>query len=84
LRGIRFRRQVALPLNYKGILLDCSYRLDVIVEQQIVVELKSVDALDGIHLAQLLTYLKLSNHTVGLLINFNVPLLKQGIRRVSL
>ena len=81
LRGIKFRRQVDMPVRYKGILLDCGYRIDLIVEERVVVELKSVDKLLPIHDAQLLTYLKLSGYRVGLLINFNVPLLVDGIVR---
>ena len=81
LRDIRFVRQYAVPVKYKGVKLDCSYRLDVLVENKVVVELKSVEKLLPIHDAQLLSYLKLTNRTVGLLINFNVPILKQGIRR---
>jgi GxxExxY protein len=81
LRRLAFKRQVALPIRYKGVLLDCGYRLDLLVANQVVVELKSVDKVDGIHEAQLLTYLRLSKCKVGLLINFNVPLLKNGIVR---
>jgi GxxExxY protein len=82
LRGIRFERQLALPITYKGEQLDCGYRMDVVVEQSVIVEIKAVDALQPIHEAQVLTYLRLSGHTVGLLINFNVPLLRNGIRRM--
>jgi GxxExxY protein len=81
LRGLAFQRQVVLPVAYKGVQLDCGYRLDLLVADQVVVELKSVDRLDDIHAAQLLTYLRLSRRKVGLLINFNVPLLRQGILR---
>ena len=80
LRGIDFERQKSLPLSYKGIELDCCYRIDVIVGD-VVVEVKSVEKLLPIHDAQLLTYLKLSGRQVGLLINFNVPVLTDGIRR---
>lgn len=83
LRGIPFRRQVPVPLQYKGISLDCSYQLDVLVDERIIVELKAVERLSSLHVAQLLTYLKLTGHRVGLLINFNVPLLKQGVRRLT-
>lgn len=81
LRHVKVRRQVALPVEYKGLHLDCSYRLDMVVENRIVVELKCADALLPIHEAQLLTYLRLSGHRIGLLINFHVPVLKQGIVR---
>jgi len=84
LRGVPFRRQVALPLSYKGVSLDCSYRLDVVVAERMIVEVKAVERLNGLHMAQLLTYLKLTRCKVGLLINFNVPLLKHGLRRLTL
>ncbi len=80
--GLRFERQVHLPLIYKGIKLECGHKLDLVVEDSIVVELKSIDELTPLHLAQLLTYLKTSNKTVGLLINFNVQFLKNGLKRV--
>jgi len=82
LAGLGFERQRPLPVAYKGVQLDCGYRLDVVVENKLVVELKSVDMLAPIHEAQLLTYLKLSGLTVGLLINFNVPVLRRGIKRI--
>ncbi|WP_322820775.1 GxxExxY protein [Chloroflexus sp.] len=81
LRGIPFERQKMLFVEYKGIQLDCSYRLDLLVAQRIVVEIKSVEAIQPIHEAQLSTYLKLGGWRLGLLINFNVPVLKNGIRR---
>ena len=81
LRGIKWEREKALPILYKGAQLDCGYRLDFLVEDKVVVELKAVEQLLPIHEAQLLTYLKISGCKVGLLINFNVPLLKQGIKR---
>jgi GxxExxY protein len=81
LRGIAFTIQETLPVNYKGMKLDCGYRLDLVVEKAVVVELKSVQALEPIHEAQLLTYLKLGGWHVGLLLNFNVALLKDGIKR---
>ena len=81
LRGLSFRCQVDLPLSYKGIKLDCGYRIDLIVGDEIVVELKAVEKILPIHEAQLLTYMKLAAKPVGLLINFNVPLLTQGIVR---
>ena len=69
-------------MSYKGVSLDCGYRLDIVVENGIILELKSVERLEGIHIAQLLTYLKLSGLRVGYLINFNVGMLKNGIKRV--
>ena len=81
LRGIRFGRQVALPLEYKGVRVECGYRIDVIVNDEVVVEIKSVEAIHPVFEAQLLTYLKLAGKHVGLLINFNVPVLKDGIIR---
>jgi GxxExxY protein len=82
LRGIEFKRQVPLPLNYKGLKLDCGYRLDLLVEDKIIVELKTVEAIAPIHEAQILTYLKLKGIHLGLIINFNVRLLVEGIRRL--
>ena len=81
LNHMQFARQQKLPLVYKGIHLDCGYRIDLFVEQCVVVELKTIDKLSSIHDAQLLTYMKLTESSVGLLINFNVPVLKNGIRR---
>jgi GxxExxY protein len=78
----KFERQKPLPVHYKGVNLDCGYRLDLVVEQKVIVELKAVENLLPIHEAQLLTYLKLSGLTLGLLINFNVAMLKQGIKRI--
>jgi GxxExxY protein len=80
-RGVNFRRQVELPMNYKGRVLDCGYTMDLVVEGAVVVELKSVEKIAAIHEAQLLTYLRLSRHKVGLLINFNVSVLVKGIVR---
>ena len=82
LNKISFERQKSLPVIYKGVHLDCGYRLDILVEKLIIVELKTVEHIEPIHEAQLLTYLKLSGLWLGLLINFNVPILKQGIRRI--
>jgi GxxExxY protein len=83
LRGQTFQRQVALPVPYKGLKLDCGYKIDVVVDNAVILELKCVEKILPIHEAQLLTYLKLSGKHVGLLINFNVPLLTQGlVRRV--
>ncbi len=81
LRGLSFERQRPLPVEYKGIKLECGYRLDVLVENTVVVEIKAVSAIEPIHEAQLLTYLRIGGWRVGLLINFNVPVLKNGIRR---
>ncbi len=83
-RGIVVKKQVPVPLVYKNIKLDCGYRLDLLVENKIVLELKSVDAINEIYLAQLATYLKFSGCRLGLLINFNVKSLKTGIRRIIL
>lgn len=82
LKKIKFERQKKLPVTYKGIHLDCGYRLDILIENIVIVELKTVEHFEPIHEAQLLTYLKLSGLWLGLLINFNVPVLKDGIRRI--
>jgi GxxExxY protein len=79
---VRYSRQVSLPVTYKGLILDCGYRLDLLVEDCVVVEIKAVDGLLPVHEAQVLTYLKLGNWQVGLLINFNTPVLKNGIKRI--
>ena len=84
LRTLSYERQRPLPLNYKGHQLDCGYRLDLLVEDKVVVEVKTVESIKRIHKAQLITYLKLGGWRLGLLINFNVPVLKEGIRRVVL
>ncbi len=81
-RGIKYERQKLLPVAYKGTKLDCGYRLDVVVNDLVVLELKAVDQIQPIHSAQLLTYLKLSNLKLGILINFNVTALKNGIKRI--
>ncbi len=81
LRGIPFERQRPLPIEYKGIKLDCGYRLDLLVSSAVVVEVKAVAILHGIHEAQLLSYLKLGGWKIGLLLSFNVPVLRDGIRR---
>ncbi|MGI8600863.1 MAG: GxxExxY protein [Chitinophagaceae bacterium] len=83
-REVDVKFQVPVPLIYKGIKLDCGYRLDLIIENKLIVEVKSVEALTDIHMAQMLTYLRLSNCRLGLLLNFNVILLKSGIKRVAL
>ncbi|ALS96906.1 GxxExxY protein [Lacimicrobium alkaliphilum] len=82
--GIRFRLQHPQPVDYKGFRLDCGYRVDVFVESTLILELKSVDEIKGIHEAQLLTYMKLAGASTGLLINFNVTRLKNGIKRFVL
>ena len=84
LRRLNFERQKPIPLVYKEAKLDCGYRLDLLVEGRIVVELKSIDSLGPIHEAIILTYLKLSGHKLGLLINFNASLLKDGMRRFKM
>jgi GxxExxY protein len=81
LRGLDFKRQVDLPLIYKGLSLDCGYRIDLVVQDEVILELKSVEKLLPVQQAQLLTYMRLARKKVGLLINFNVPLLTQGIIR---
>ncbi|MFN2475129.1 MAG: GxxExxY protein [Chthoniobacterales bacterium] len=81
LQQIAFEQQKPLPVIYKGVTIDCGYRLDFLVEDKVIIELKAVEALHDVHDAQLLTYLKLSGCKVGLLINFNVAVLKSGIRR---
>jgi GxxExxY protein len=80
--GIKFERQKPLPVFYKNVKLDCDYRLDLVIDGKLTVELKAVDELLPIHEAQLLTYLKLSGSPCGLLVNFNVPVLKQGLKRI--
>ena len=80
-RGIPFERQIELPVYYKGHAVDCSYRIDLLVAREVVLEIKAVETLLPIHEAQLLTYLKLGGWRLGLLINFNVEVLKLGIRR---
>ena len=82
--GISFQLQHPQPVQYKDIRLDCGYRIDILVENELIVELKSVDEIKGIHQAQLLTYMKLWGVKIGLLINFNVTKLKDGIKRFVL
>ena len=82
--GLRFERQKPLPVKYENVKLDCGYRLDLVVEETVIIELKCVEAFLPIHEAQLLTYLKLSSLDLGLLINFNVPVLREGLKRVVL
>lgn len=82
--GLSFERQKPVPIVYKEIKLECGYRLDILVENEIIIEIKSVDSISPLHQAQVLTYLKFSNKRLGLLLNFNVKMLKDGIRRFIL
>lgn len=84
LAGIVHRRQVALPISYKGLLIDSAYRIDLLIQDSLIVEIKSVDALCPVHSAQLLTYMKLAEIPTGLLINFNVSRLIDGVKRFKL
>ena len=84
LAGLFYTAQELLPVNYKGVVLDCGYRLDLVVENKLIVELKSVEKLQKIHEAQILTYMKLTGLSTGLLINFNEIVLKNGIKRFVL
>lgn len=84
LRRLKVESQKPLPVFYKDVMLDCGYRLDLVVEDQVIVEIKSVVSFAGIHEAQLLSYLKLSSCKIGLLINFNMKILKDGIRRFKI
>lgn len=79
--GLRIEQQKALPIVYKDIKLDCGYRIDILVENTVILELKSVDEFNPVHEAQILTYLKFSEKKIGLLINFNVTLLKNGLKK---
>ncbi len=81
--GLNVQKEKAMPLIFEEVKLDCGYRIDLLVENKVVIEIKSVDALNDIHLAQTLTYLKLGDYKLGLLMNFNVVRLKDGIRRVA-
>ena len=81
-RDISFKRQQHLPVIYKDVKLDCNYRIDLIVEDLVVLELKAVERMEPLFEAQLITYLKLSNLWLGLLLNFNVPVMKDGIKRI--
>jgi len=81
--GLSAEKQKPLPLIYEEVKLDVGYRIDIIVENKLIIEIKSVEALNDVHFAQLLTYLKLTNCKLGLLINFNVSLIKNGVRRVA-
>jgi len=80
--GLLVEKQKPLPLIYKEVKLECGYRIDLMIEGKVIVEVKAIDALNDIHMAQILTYLKLSKIKLGLLMNFNVTLLKSGIKRV--
>lgn len=82
-RKLKVVRQKALPVIYKEVKLDCGYRIDLFVEDEVIVELKAIESLEPIHTAQILSYLKLSDCRIGLLINFNVKLLKNGIKRIA-
>ncbi len=82
--GFDVKREVAMPLVYKNITMDCGYRIDLLIEKKLIIEVKSVEALNDVYIAQVLTYLKLSGCRLGLLINFNVALLKNGIKRLIL
>jgi GxxExxY protein len=82
LRGIAVERQISIPVNYKGETLDCHVKLDLLIEKSVIVEVKAVDRLVPVHRAQLLTYLRLQGLWLGLLINFNVEILRDGMRRV--
>jgi len=82
--GIEYQRQLALPVSYKGLQLEAGFRIDAVVERRLVLELKAVDQILPVHEAQLLTYMKLGNYRTGLLLNFHVALLKDGIKRMVL
>jgi GxxExxY protein len=81
-KGLSVEKEVSLPLIYKNIKLDCGYRLDLWIEGRVILEIKAVDMLNDVHLAQILTYLKLTDNKLGYLLNFNVTRIKRGIRRV--
>ena len=82
LKGIKYKKQLSLPINYKGFQLDSDFRIDILIENEIIVELKAIESLLPVHEAQLLTYLKLANKRLGLLINFNVQKLVDGFKRL--
>ena len=84
LKGIPFRKEHPVPVDYKGVRLDCGYRIDLVVDDRLILELKAVDNISGLHKAQLLTYMRLSGITTGLLINFNVQKLTEGLQRFKL
>jgi GxxExxY protein len=83
-RGLRVDRQLEVPVSYDGERLDTGFRLDLLVDEKVIIEVKAVESLASVHQAQLLTYLKLSGRRLGLLINFNVPTIRQGIKRIVL
>ena len=83
-RGLKVEKQKQLPVTFRRVELECGYRIDLLIEDKVIVELKSVERLEPIHEAQLLTYMRLSSCRVGLLINFNVPRLRDGIKRMVL
>lgn len=83
-RGLKLRHQVAIPLVYKGVRFDLAYRADLVVEERVVVEIKAVERLLAVHDAQLLTYLSMAGLSTGLLLNFNVPMMRDGVRRLVL
>jgi GxxExxY protein len=80
--GLRFERQVPLPVHYKEVKLDCGYRMDIVIERLVIVEIKAVERIIPVHEAQLLSYLKLAKLRVGLLLNFHTPVLKSGVKRI--
>lgn len=80
--GLSFERQVKLPVSYKEVNLECGYRMDIVVENLVVLEIKAVERLNPVHEAQLLSYLKLAKRPLGLLLNFHAPVLKDGIKRI--
>jgi GxxExxY protein len=82
-RGFQVERQMVQPIHYDGLIIDVGYRIDLLVDHSIIIELKAVEQLLPVHQAQLMTYLKLSGKSLGFLINFNVPLIKDGIRRIA-
>lgn len=84
LRQIDFQKQLSMPVNYKGVRLDCGYRIDLLVAGQVIIELKSVTKILGVHEAQILTYMRLADINTGLLINFNVKRLVDGVKRFKL
>jgi GxxExxY protein len=83
-RSVSSRRQVPLPLTYKGVTLDTGYRIDLLVEESLIVEIKAVETLTRLHEAQIITYLKLSRRRLGFIMNFNAPLFKEGVKRFAL
>ncbi len=81
-KGVSFKRQVQLPVRYKGVKLDCGYRLDILVDDQVIIEVKAVDAIMPIHEAQLLSYLRMLDKRIGLILNFHSTVMKYGIKRI--